>query len=755
MFDLHKLGWHSFQQLSLAVLREILGQTVESFLPSADGGRDGAFTGNWKVSPTEDLAGKFVVQCKHTSKPSYNLTFSDVINEIDKARRLVSEDKCDCYILITNAGVSGTVNEEITTALLGVGVKKIRIFGSTWISEQIQESKRLRMLIPRVYGLGDLGEILDERVYEQAQVLLKSLSEDLSKVVVTNTYHRAVEAINQHGFVLLIGEPAAGKTTIASLLSMSALDQWGIFTMKVENANQVVKHWNPKDPRQFFWVDDAFGVTQYESPLAYEWNSITLKLKAMIRDGVKMVLTSRDYIYKGARKDLKHSAFPLLQESQVVIDVHELSLEERQQILYNHLKLGNQPKEFRTRIKPFLEEISKLPKFVPEIARRLSDSTFTKTIYFHSSVFQKMVDEPTEFLREVIEGLDADSKAALALIYMRNGSLESPIELSTAEQIAIDRLGSSLGGCTEALENMRNSLVFLIQTDHSYVWKFKHPTIGDAYSAIIFDQPELLEIYIQGSAVEEMMSVITCGDIGIQKAVIIPIKFYSLILKKLKQFKFSRIHKTESWAIWEANRRLHSFLSSRCSKEFLELYLQRNPSVLEDIASPGLYLEYSPTVRLVVKLYELKLLPEAFRKKFVKCVMEYTVDGADFHVLESKDIQKVLTVSEYRYLRTKVRQKLIPNLSEWRQDRQSDYSSSREPKDHMDPYLDSLKVLKKAFPQVKFTVQIDSQIDQINEWIKETEENKDEELSPRTKLEEGPPSETFISAFSIFDDIDE
>ena len=49
MFDLHNLGWNSFQQLCLTITREILGQTVESFLDSRDGGRDGAFTGTWSL----------------------------------------------------------------------------------------------------------------------------------------------------------------------------------------------------------------------------------------------------------------------------------------------------------------------------------------------------------------------------------------------------------------------------------------------------------------------------------------------------------------------------------------------------------------------------------------------------------------------------------------------------------------------------------------------------------------------------------
>jgi hypothetical protein len=45
MYDLHNVGWNSFQQLCLTITGEILRQTVESFLDSGDGGRDGAFTG--------------------------------------------------------------------------------------------------------------------------------------------------------------------------------------------------------------------------------------------------------------------------------------------------------------------------------------------------------------------------------------------------------------------------------------------------------------------------------------------------------------------------------------------------------------------------------------------------------------------------------------------------------------------------------------------------------------------------------------
>lgn len=47
------------------------------------------------------------------------------------------------------------------------------------------------MLVPRVYGLGDLSQILDKRAYTQARAILESLREDLAKVVVTDAYRRA------------------------------------------------------------------------------------------------------------------------------------------------------------------------------------------------------------------------------------------------------------------------------------------------------------------------------------------------------------------------------------------------------------------------------------------------------------------------------------------------------------------------------------------------------------------------------------
>ena len=290
--DLHNLGWHSFQQLCLTIARDILGQSVESFLDSNDGGRDGAFAGSWNPTGKENISGHFVIQCKFTSRANHQLRPSDLSDELAKTTRLVREGRCDCYVLLTNAGMSGRQAEKIAGSVQRRRCKTRAPLRSTWICQQIHDSKRLRMLVPRVYGLGDLSQILDHRAYSQARALLASLRDDLSKIVVTGAYRRSAAALDKHGFVLLIGEPAAGKTTIASLLAMGALDQWGASTLKLDSPDKVKEHWNPDESSQFFWLDDAFGVMQYESSLVHRWNHILPDIRTMLRKGAKVVMTS-------------------------------------------------------------------------------------------------------------------------------------------------------------------------------------------------------------------------------------------------------------------------------------------------------------------------------------------------------------------------------------------------------------------------------------------------------------------------------
>lgn len=752
MFDLHTLGWSDFQRLCHTITREVLGQTVEMFLDSGDGGRDGAFSGHWKQQEQEELSGRFVIQCKHTSKRDYALRLSDLTDEAEKARRLVATGRCDSYVLMTNAGISGTRAEEIESLFRDVGVQYVRILGSTWLTQQIVENKRLRMLVPRVYGLGDLSQIIDERAYAQAREVLESMREDLAKVVVTDAYRKAATALDEHGFVLLIGEPAAGKTTIASLLAIGALDQWGASTLKLDTPGEVSEHWNPEEHSQFFWIDDAFGVTQYERSLVDQWNRVLPKVRAILKGGGKIVMTSRDYIYNQARKELKESAFPMLRESQVVIDVHELSLDERRQILYNHLKLGRQPHPFRSEIKPFLDGAASHKHFIPETARRLADPLFTAGLNLSTYGLDEFIERREQLLLEVIGGLDVHSIAALALIYMRNGQLESPINLKPPELDAMERLGSDIGNCSTALKALEGSLVLLRHRGSKIAWQFKHPTIGDALASILAENSEYLGIYIEGTTPDRLIEQVTCGRVGIRKAIVVPNQLFPNVLEKLAQLPKSKAYKS-SW--WSAKHDLYGFLSYRCSKAFLSLYVKYNPVLTEKVATPGLYLYAVPETRLAQRLHQFGLLPEKDRITFVATVSDYVLRGEDSAALRDERIKALFSEDEHRNLLARVTLELIPRIEQVRIDRQEEYSLEDDAEEHMQSAIEFLDTVKDTFTGKPAIVEkIDREIALANDWILEQEPYDTGPRRPPRTLGDVDSSDQTPSSRSIFDDID-
>src|SRR3546814_11206743 len=123
-------------------------------------------------------------------------------------------------------------------------------------------------------------------------------------------------------------------------------------------------------------------------------------------------MTSRDYIYNRARRDLKQDAFPLLSESQVVMDVRDISTDEKRTILYNHMKLGRQPKELKTAINGLLQGVADPERFIPEVDRRLAVPLFTKAQHIQKSELYRFVIRQAEMPVDITKHNAEDSTKA-------------------------------------------------------------------------------------------------------------------------------------------------------------------------------------------------------------------------------------------------------------------------------------------------------------------------------------------------------
>ncbi|TAA67890.1 nSTAND3 domain-containing NTPase [Planococcus salinarum] len=304
-YNMHLLGWKSFESLCTNIMQYIFGATYTPFSEGKDGGRDGYFEGQSDIELNDKvLEGKFVFQCKHTSKEEKNLTFSIVENEVLKVTNLVKNTGIEHYIIFTNYNLSATNENLIKKEFLKIkGLKSCTILGQEWFESTIDANIFLRRLVPRLYGIGDLSEILDDRVHKQSSALLGELQANVLTFVNTNSYQQALKGIMEKRFIILLGPPAVGKTSIAATLCMTSIaENESHETVILNSANEFRKHWNPENPHKTYWFDDAFGSTNLDNLLLNEWERVFPLLNIAIKKGASIIFTSRDYIFKEARQ---------------------------------------------------------------------------------------------------------------------------------------------------------------------------------------------------------------------------------------------------------------------------------------------------------------------------------------------------------------------------------------------------------------------------------------------------------------------
>lgn len=629
-YDLSQLGWKAFQDLAAAIAAQVLGRPVQTFLGSKDGGRDAVFLGSWQGA--DDVTLKSTIQCKFLGKPGANMALSHLKDELAKAEKLAAQGLAHDYVILTNAGISGEADAKICAAFEKVGVAQCRTFGGDWIVQQLTESPKLRMLVPRVYGIGDLSHIITGHGYKQAKAILDSMGSDLSCFVPTDAYRSAVTAMEEHGFVILLGDPASGKSTIAAILALGALDDGCLGALKI-NAPDQLELWHPGE-KQFLWVDDAFGPNHFDASRMGRWNAELSSLRAAVEGGARIVFTSRRHIWEAAKTHLKTSAFPLLKESQVLVDVHALSDSERAQMLYNHVRRV-QSQQMRRRLKPFLASVSANKAFLPETARRLGDPLFTDKLVITKERLTRLVEHPIEFLTEVLEELDDASRAAVALVFLNSQTgVPSPIAATPALEMVIRLMGVTHSDLVRAMQHLNDSLTRLVSEDDSDKWVFRHPTVTDAFASVVARSPELVELYAHGAKLDRLLSEVACRPKASEDGRIrIPPALYPALIERLK-----------TQPLDEA---LKSFLGARCEKAFLVLMLDARPDILEWAASAQASGQALSGKLLIAALASWDLLPEDVRSGMAKDIRDHSITWLQSRPLTDEVLQQVFKGDEF------------------------------------------------------------------------------------------------------------
>jgi len=175
-FPIHDLSEAEFENLVIAICRELLGVGVTGFGSGPDGGRDGFFEGTANHFPSDGApaSGKFVIQAKHAQSPvascsesGFKKTLLD--KEIPKVKRLFEEKKLSHYLLFTNRKKTAGADEHFKQRVRDeAGVTTAWLLGLDFIERELRSHPHItrnagldRFHIPLDFSPEDYRDIID------------------------------------------------------------------------------------------------------------------------------------------------------------------------------------------------------------------------------------------------------------------------------------------------------------------------------------------------------------------------------------------------------------------------------------------------------------------------------------------------------------------------------------------------------------------------------------------------------------------
>lgn len=747
-FALHTLGWKAFQDLCAQVMEEELRTTVSVYREAQDGGQDAVFLAK---SP-DGLTAVGTVQCKFCSKPDQRLRPSDIAGELEHVEQLVAKQMARIYYFITSMGVDADVAREVRERLLAQGVVEPHVVGKEWLLGKIKASPRLRALVPRVYGLGDLSTILDERCAAQTRALLGEHRKALNVYVPTAPHRKAVDILAQHKLVLLLGAPATGKSTLAAILAMMAVDKNDVQVFKCDGPIELKQHWNPNDNKRLFWVDDAFGANLLMPDYVNAWIEFMPKLKTALDHGCHLILTSRTHIWNDAEPRLGSRNHPLLAAGTAIVNVGGLTQSEREQILYNHLKAGTQPSAWKARIKDHLSQLSKESSLLPELARRLGDKDYTGNVTKLPDDLLRFIAQPQEFLVQTFKELTQEQQAALTLVFLTRSRL--PVDLFPDGEAALvaTSYGVTKANMTQALLQLAGSFVVRRSDGDKEYWAFWHPTFADAISAILSKRPDLIDVFVRGARLDTLLTEVICeGAPPVRDAVVVPLSSSDALIERLLETPDEE----------RANEKLFEFLNRRLTRDLVRKVLQRAPELLgrqgENLSWRRL--RWRQVVRLRTTAHEMGLLADDVRSATTSMLEDGALYSLDASFILDDSILAVFSPSELMRLTAGMLAKLDSEIPEristcWEEaDPDGDIDSQFE---EVSSFLNSIRYLVEADSvfQEKHD-KLTADLDQAKKDVEAKKSDDEEETSFFNSVPRAAVQCEQLSGRSIFSDVDE
>ena len=425
-YDFRQLSPHDLEILARDLLQAEWGITLESFKTGKDGGIDLRY-----ATAQQPI---IIVQCKHYVRTGLTGLLRNLKKEAEKVRLL----KPDRYVLVASIPLSPTDKTAIIKIIGDNFLAASDVIGLEGLNNLLGkhaeiEGKHFKLWLA---SRSVLDRVLHNVVVTQSEFKVKQVFREARRYVQSTAYPRALEMLDEHRVVIVVGPPGVGKTTLANLLLYKHVEK-GYRAVLVQRDIEEGHSLFQGDTRQVFYFDDFMGATFLgDRTLSVAGNNdrALLEFISMVRatPTARLILTTREHIYSQAMDKSERLRNSDLDDTRVFLRLTSYSFAQKARILYNHLYFSKLPFEYQSEIlrDDFYLKIIAHEKFNPRIVEWLS--TFRRVRAVPVSQYQAFVEgllrDPSEIWRHAYEQEIGDAgRSILLTLFSLGGKAGMPV----------------------------------------------------------------------------------------------------------------------------------------------------------------------------------------------------------------------------------------------------------------------------------------------------------------------------------------
>lgn len=483
MLNYANLNETEFEALCKDIMERMLGVSLRRFSPGRDHG----------VDLTDDVSTKaIVVQVKHYRNSTTDQLVRSLKNELPKVTGLAPQKYYICCSRELSADNINALYQHFQPYMESdrhiVTLIEIDDFLKQEANQDILK-KHFKLWLD---STGILKQLLNDDIFVDCEALLSDVDELQKLFVRTSAFDRALKVLENNQPLCIIGDPGVGKSITSKMLVLHyAAQGYRVrYTTDVSDLKSLKRALrDDSTTKEVVLLDDCFGQAYFEMKSSQSSELVALIKYVKLHPVKVLILNSRVTIFQEAR-ERQRDLVQCMERKEFrvhVLDMNNLTGEERAKILYNHLAFSNIPDDYfeNIRIDKRYRRIISHRNYNPRIIEFVCTPSRYQKIPANQffEYIMKQLENPQEiWANEYDDRLQPADRILLQTIYsMTTTTVNADLVRRCFERriTGIPTIDKTLDQYSRSLQRLNEGFIKIIDNRGTQELSMQNPSVND------------------------------------------------------------------------------------------------------------------------------------------------------------------------------------------------------------------------------------------------------------------------------------